>query len=106
MQRIQLLKEIELDINTIKKKLKDCKIIKTTHIPEVESRKGRPEWSFVENYLKNKSDKLYKVLQGRKERTILLYFLSSKYELRVVARFAKKTLYVVTYYKHKKRFKR
>jgi len=93
----------QLDVIHTRELIKECEVKRTPHLEDVELRKGRPEWSLIEDYLKDKLHKLYKVVEGRRGRIILLFYLSKKYDLKIIARLEEKSLYVVTYYYNRKR---
>ena len=102
----KLHKEVELNVEKTKQEIADKNIIFTPHVDEVIARKGRPSQEAVSKCLKVELNKLYKIIKGRKDRIILVFYLSRKYDLRIVVRIKKKDLYVITFYFHTKRLKR
>ena len=86
-----------LDIRQLIDKIRKKHITFTSHISEIEQRQGRPNREVVSDFLKNHLDRLREARVSRKNRIILIFYASSKYNLRIVSRLGDKNLYVVSY---------
>jgi len=95
--KIEIPKTEYLDLEDTQQRISRSGIIPSSHVPEVEQVKGRPKWEVVEDFLKNRVGDLYRAEKTKKRRTKLWFKGSSKYDLRVIARFGGKDLIVISY---------
>ena len=103
MKRFKEIEEVKLNINYIKRRIEKSKIEFVKYAETVEQRKGRPSKELVNQYLTNKLNKLYKTVKGRKNRIVLSFYLSRKYDLKVIIRFEKDMVKIITYYHYLKK---
>ena len=105
MTRIKPFVPEELDAEEVRERIKALRVVRSSHIDDVARVKGRPAWEKVKGFIENKPERLERAVSSHSGRTILFYYASSKYNLRVVARMTEKDLYVISFNWLKKKFK-